>query len=196
MNFATVVKEKRAEANLSYRKLSEETGISHSHIRDIENGKHTPSFENAIKLASTLDINVRDVVVSTYQTQLRNLLFELIKTCDDYNVSIPYDVWVKSNLPMDPMGTEKMKLHDKAFEIVESLYNEKNENALTSKLEVIEWIARNPTTYSSIYKSVIPFIETVEDTSGIHGLPKAQSEVDQFIDTLQEKNVNYGKGDE
>ncbi|KIL33429.1 helix-turn-helix domain-containing protein [Bacillus subtilis] len=46
--------ERRSKADLSYRKLSKETGLAESFLWKIENGVATPSFETVVKLGKAL----------------------------------------------------------------------------------------------------------------------------------------------
>ena len=43
------VKEKRAAMALSIRDASRLSGVSHTHIRDIEDGRSTPSFQMVMR---------------------------------------------------------------------------------------------------------------------------------------------------
>ncbi|WP_051681334.1 helix-turn-helix domain-containing protein [Virgibacillus alimentarius] len=196
MNFAESVKNNRTKLGLSYRKLSEETGISHSHIRDIENGKYTPSFDKAIKLANALDINTQDVIITTYQAQFRDQIYELIKTCDEYKVSIPYKEWVNSNLPIQPISEDRTKLHDIAFKIAEPLYSESNKQVLNKKLEFIDYIS-NSQFNTFTYEDTIRLMEMMHKTSLIQGIPVAKNRVNGFMQKLEEENetIMNNRGD-
>lgn len=196
MHFAEMIKKARASLGLSYRKLSEETGISHSHIRDIENGKYTPSFDNAIKLASALDINIKDVVVSTYQLQLQNLLFELIEICDQQEIAIPYKEWINSNLPIQPIGIDRTKLHDLAFRIAEPFYTESNEQVLNKKLELLDYISYSKC-HSFVYDDAPELLETLNKTALIQGIPYVKNRTSALIKTLKKENesILYDRGD-
>jgi len=55
------MKEKREGLGLSLREASKLSGVSHTHIRDIEGGRSVPSFEMVKKLNK--DIEYRIVVV-------------------------------------------------------------------------------------------------------------------------------------
>ncbi|MBT2215688.1 helix-turn-helix domain-containing protein [Virgibacillus dakarensis] len=187
MNFSEMIKTARAKLGLSYRKLSEQTGISHSHIRDIENGKHSPSFDNAVVLANALDINIKEVIISTYQSQLRGVLFDLIETCDKYEITIPYNEWIKSNLPIQPLGIEKTELHESAFKIAESLYSETNEQKLNKKLEFIDSIS-NSNYHSYVYSEVPELLEAINTTTQVQGIPKTNLMVSNFIKEVEREN--------
>jgi transcriptional regulator with XRE-family HTH domain len=61
----------RREKNYSLRKLAHLTGLSHSFICDIEQGRCNPSIENLRLIASALEIKpeffLRDVVANNDQ---------------------------------------------------------------------------------------------------------------------------------
>lgn len=61
----------RREKNYSLRKLAQLTGLSHSFICDIEQGRCNPSIENLRLIASALEIKadffLRDVVANNDQ---------------------------------------------------------------------------------------------------------------------------------
>lgn len=187
MNFSEMIKSARSKAGVSYRKLSEQTGISHSHIRDIEMGKHSPSFDNAVILANALDINIEDVIISTYQSQLREVLFKLIETCDKHKMAIPYNEWVKSNLPIQPLGSDKTKLHDLAFKIAETLYSETDTQRLNKKIEFIDSISVSQ--YQPyVYTRAHELLETINTSLQIQGIPKINLEINNFIQELEKTN--------
>lgn len=187
MNFSEMIKTARAKLGVSYRKLSEQTGISHSHIRDIENGKYSPSFDNAVVLANALDINIKEVIISTYQSQLRGVLFDLIKTCDKYEISIPYNEWVKSNLPIQPLGIDKTELHDSAFKIAEALYSETNVQKLNKKVEFIDSISSSQY-HPYIYGEATELLEVINTTIQIQGIPNTNLKITNFIKELEKIN--------
>ena len=58
------------------------------------------SFDTTMKLAKAMEMNPNSIIVETYQSQLRHILLEFIKVCHENNVRIPYEEWVKTNLPL------------------------------------------------------------------------------------------------
>ena len=48
-NMGAFMKEKREGLGLSLREASKLSGVSHTHIRDIEDGRSVPSFEMVMK---------------------------------------------------------------------------------------------------------------------------------------------------
>lgn len=59
------IKEKREEAELSLREASKLSGVSHTHIRDIERGSSVPSFEMVIKFLKTYSVNIEEFLTET-----------------------------------------------------------------------------------------------------------------------------------
>ena len=57
------VKSRRKEQNVSQTKLATKTSIGRSTISDIENGKHTPSVDVALKIAQVLECYVEDIFI-------------------------------------------------------------------------------------------------------------------------------------
>ncbi len=61
MRVEILLKEKRKERKLTLAQLSERTGISTTHINDIENNIKEPSISMLIRIAKALDLNVEDL---------------------------------------------------------------------------------------------------------------------------------------
>ena len=59
------MKEKREAMGLSLRDASKLSGVSHTHIRDIEDGRSTPSFEMVMKFLKAYMVDIRSTVVTT-----------------------------------------------------------------------------------------------------------------------------------
>ncbi|NOW84313.1 transcriptional regulator with XRE-family HTH domain [Clostridium beijerinckii] len=53
-----VIKKARIKKSLTQQELSEKVNISRNFISDIERGRYTPSTENLILLAKTLEIDL------------------------------------------------------------------------------------------------------------------------------------------
>jgi transcriptional regulator with XRE-family HTH domain len=137
MNIADLIKSKRVKMELSYRELSEKTGVSHTYIRDVETGKYAPSFENAEKLANVLGIEMEQIVLLTYQAQFRQSLFDLISTCHRYNVKMPYDKWLETSLPLQPLNREDTMIHDFAMSTLNRLHNIADQHELTDRIKLL-----------------------------------------------------------
>lgn len=137
MNIADLIKSKRVKMELSYRELSEKTGVSHTYIRDVETGKYAPSFENAEKLANVLGIEMEQIVLLTYQAQFRQSLFDLISTCHKYNVKMPYDKWLETSLPLQPLNREDTMIHDFAMSTLNRLHNIADQHELTDRIKLL-----------------------------------------------------------
>ncbi len=54
------MKAKRKETARSLRRLSVMTGVSHTHLMDIENGKKEPTITKTLRLLEALRIPVKD----------------------------------------------------------------------------------------------------------------------------------------
>jgi transcriptional regulator with XRE-family HTH domain len=59
--FAAQIRASRKMKNLSLRALSRTSGVSYSAISRIEAGRFTPTFDNAVRLAAALDLQLEDV---------------------------------------------------------------------------------------------------------------------------------------
>ncbi len=61
MRVKILLKEKRKERHLTLAQLSDKTGISTTHINDIENNIKEPSISMMIRIAKALDVNVEEL---------------------------------------------------------------------------------------------------------------------------------------
>lgn len=61
MNIEFLLKKIREERGMSLNKLSERSGISASHINDIERSYKMPSLFVMVKLAKALDVNITEL---------------------------------------------------------------------------------------------------------------------------------------
>ena len=61
MNIEFLLKKIRDEKGMSLTKLSEKSGISTSHINDIEKSYKMPSLFVMVKLAKALDVNITEL---------------------------------------------------------------------------------------------------------------------------------------
>ncbi len=59
------LKEKRDQAGLSLRQASRLSGVSHTHIRDIEQGSSVPSFEMVMGFLETYRIEIEEFLRET-----------------------------------------------------------------------------------------------------------------------------------
>ena len=62
MEIKIMLGEIRAERGISLSKLSEMSGVSDTHINDIENGKYSPTITVICKIAKALDVKLDDLV--------------------------------------------------------------------------------------------------------------------------------------
>lgn len=61
MRVEILLKEKRKERNLTLVQLSDRTGISTTHINDIENNIKEPSISMMVRIAKALDLKIEDL---------------------------------------------------------------------------------------------------------------------------------------
>lgn len=61
MHIQILLKQVRAEKNITLAKLSDKTGISTTHINDIENNLKEPSLSMMVRLAKGLDVNINEL---------------------------------------------------------------------------------------------------------------------------------------
>jgi SOS-response transcriptional repressor LexA len=64
-NLGEFLKDKRVAIGLSLREASQRTGVSHTHIRDIEGGRSVPSFDMVMRLLDAYGINMSDFLRET-----------------------------------------------------------------------------------------------------------------------------------
>ena len=61
MHVEILVKDVREKGNVSLKKLSDKSGISTTHINDIENNIKSPSLLVMIRLAKALDVEITEL---------------------------------------------------------------------------------------------------------------------------------------
>ncbi|WP_299089792.1 helix-turn-helix transcriptional regulator [uncultured Metabacillus sp.] len=183
MTFSQKVKRKRSDLGLSLRQLSEKTGISHAHISDIEKEKHPPSFEASLKLAKALELDIKDIIIETYQAQLRQSLMDLVKTCHENNIRIPYEEWVKSNLPMQPLGTDESKISDAAFKIATALFNDSNQFSVEEKINLLTAISAS-SNQGTVYTFLQRLLEPISIACELKGSLKVNEDINRYIKEL------------
>lgn len=61
MHIEILVKDIRKRKNLTLVQLSERTGISVTHINDVENGLKEPGLSVLVRLARTLDVPITEL---------------------------------------------------------------------------------------------------------------------------------------
>lgn len=61
MHIEILLKQIRQDKGMTLKKLSERSGVSTSHISDIENSFKMPSLIVVVKLAKALDVGVTDL---------------------------------------------------------------------------------------------------------------------------------------
>jgi transcriptional regulator with XRE-family HTH domain len=59
------LKEKRAEIGPSLRVASKRSGVSHTHIRDIEDGRSAPSFKMVMKFLKSYRVDIDEFLRET-----------------------------------------------------------------------------------------------------------------------------------
>ena len=61
MRVEILLKEKRKEKKLTLAQLSERTGISTTHLNDIENNIKEPSISMMVRIGKALDLKIEDL---------------------------------------------------------------------------------------------------------------------------------------
>lgn len=189
MNLSQELRNRRNELNLTLRQLAEKTGISHTHISEIENEKCVPSFDTAMKLAKALDINPNSIIVDTYQKQLRNILLEFIKVCHENNVRIPYEEWVKTNLPLQPLSLNENIIFDASLEIATKLYQQADKSSADAKLALIQQLIETDAN-ASVIQLLINLIEPLNQAVLLLGKITVNKETNKFIEELNRLQQN------
>ncbi len=64
-NLGEFLKEKRDTIGLSLREASQRTGVSHTHIRDIEGGRSVPSFDMVMKFLNAYGVMMTELLRET-----------------------------------------------------------------------------------------------------------------------------------
>ncbi|MBE0425619.1 MAG: helix-turn-helix domain-containing protein [Nitrospirae bacterium] len=73
MTIGRYFKAKRKEQRLSLRNASKLSGISHVHVRDIENDRIKPAFEKVIKLLKAYNADIQDFLSKTGSISPRDI---------------------------------------------------------------------------------------------------------------------------
>ena len=61
MHIEILLKQIREEKNVTIKKLAEKSGVSKTHISDIEKNFEMPSLIVMVKIAKALDVNITDL---------------------------------------------------------------------------------------------------------------------------------------
>lgn len=61
LHIELLIKDIRKEKGITLEQLSKATGVSTSHINDIENNKKEPSLSIAVLLAKTLKVDIKEL---------------------------------------------------------------------------------------------------------------------------------------
>ena len=61
MHIEILLKQIREEKNVTIKKLAEKSGVSKTHISDIEKNFKMPSLIIMVKIAKALDVNITDL---------------------------------------------------------------------------------------------------------------------------------------
>ena len=59
------LKDKRLSIGLSLREASRQSGVSHTHIRDVENRRSVPSFDMVMKFLKVYRVNIEEFLQKT-----------------------------------------------------------------------------------------------------------------------------------
>ncbi len=72
MDIAERLKNARKSRNISVYKLSQQSGVSETHIRDLERGDRNPSFDTLDRLAKPLGLSLADLFNETEDVSYLN----------------------------------------------------------------------------------------------------------------------------
>lgn len=61
LHIELLIKEIRKQQNITLDELSKKSGVSKSHINDIENNKKEPTLTIAVAIAKALDVQLTDL---------------------------------------------------------------------------------------------------------------------------------------
>lgn len=189
MKLSKELRNRRNELNLTLRQLAEKTGVSHTHISEIENGKCAPSFDTTMKLAKAMEMNPNSIIVETYQSQLRHILLEFIKVCHENNVRIPYEEWVKTNLPLQPLSLDENIVFDASLEIATKLYQQADKSTADAKLALIKQLIETNAD-ASVIQLLINLLEPLNQAVLLLGKITINRETNKFIEELNRLQQN------
>lgn len=80
------IKNIRISKNISIKKLSKQTGLSRTYIRELENQrKANPTLASLNKIAIALKVNVKDLFYSTIE--IEKLRKEMHKRIDEFGIN-------------------------------------------------------------------------------------------------------------
>lgn len=72
MDIAERLKAVRKSKNISVYKLSQLSGVSETHIRDLERGDHNPSFDTLSRLAKPMGLSLSELFNESDETAFLN----------------------------------------------------------------------------------------------------------------------------
>jgi len=194
VNIAELIKSKRTAKELSYRELSELTGVSHTYIRDVEMGKYAPSFENAEKLAKVLGIEIEQIVLLIYQSQMRQTLFDLITACHKYQIKLTYDEWLKTSLPLQPLNQDNQSINDFAVNVLNRLHLIANQEELKHRLNLLSEI--NSLDYDQeIFNLISDIVAVIHVTSKLADTKYTVHKFQPLLDELKNEIKAKMEGD-
>ena len=81
MDIAERLKNARKSKNISVYKLSHISGVSETHIRDLERGDRNPSFDTLNKLAKPLGLSLADLFKETEDVSYLNKSEQELVSC-------------------------------------------------------------------------------------------------------------------
>lgn len=88
MDISKRLKDVRKAKDISVYKLSQLSGVSETHIRDLERGDRNPSFDTLSKIAAPLGISLSDLLNETddvsYLNEKEKMLVECFRCLSDY----------------------------------------------------------------------------------------------------------------
>ena len=81
MDISKRLKDVRKAKDISVYKLSQLSGVSETHIRDLERGDRNPSFDTLSKIAAPLGISLSDLLNETDDVSYLNEKEKMLVEC-------------------------------------------------------------------------------------------------------------------
>lgn len=88
------IREKRLERGLTQEQIVDRTGVSNSHISNIENAKTKVSLSTLVLIANTLQVTTDELLCDNLQSAqytYKNEIVKVAEDCDEYEIRVIAD---------------------------------------------------------------------------------------------------------
>lgn len=88
------IKKKRLERGLTQEQIVDRTGVSNSHISNIENAKTKVSLPTLVLIANTLQVTTDELLCDNLQSAqytYKNEIVKVAEDCDEYEIRVIAD---------------------------------------------------------------------------------------------------------